>query len=75
MLTVYDDRNKKLYTFTSQDEVHTRTICEQNPKLFQKNQDKEDRTIFNVTDGTEAKLPSNKKLYLYKKFRLEFLVS
>lgn len=75
MLTIFNDKGKRLITTRGKNETDLRSICESNEKIFKKKQDDVQGIIlFKSLSNTEAKTTSS-YFYLWKNYKLEFKVS
>ena len=75
MLTIYNDKMKKLNVIHGNTESLLRQICEENPKLFKKKSDDiKGKINFKSLSNTEAKTNIG-YFYLWKNYVLDFEVS
>ena len=74
MVTVYNDKKKRIFSLSGNPEALLRQICEQNPTLFTKESDDALGKIkFTSLSSTEAKINIG-NVYLWKDYTLYFEV-
>lgn len=74
MVTIYNDKGKKIMLFVGKTEAMIRFVCENNQKFFKKKVDDSGKISFKLLSSVEARIDVG-FVYLWKDYLLIFDIS